>query len=157
MLPNYLKETLKFIQEIGQLAATRIGPIGKSAGFISPGDILIFNQVPGGRQKSYPSDNMNPIVLVVSNQRGKGMFVSTRDNLLLSCYHINHISPELAISIIKVLYKNRRSSDYYRISISGLQAYLGDNYRTYNFDYITSLNKLFIDMRAIDSAEQDLE
>src|SRR6478752_275894 len=107
MLPNYLKETLEFIKEIGQLATTKIGPIGKSSGFISPGDVLIFNQLSGGRQKPYPSDNMNPIVLVVSNQRGKGIFLSTRDNMLLSCYHINHLSPELAISVIKVLYKKR--------------------------------------------------
>lgn len=154
MARTYLSQAQKFLRDLNQYIPSRIGPIAKSTGFISPGDVLIFRQIPGGRQKNYPSDNIVPVVLVVSNQRGKGIFLSTRSNMLLSSYHINHLSPELAVSIIKTLYKKRKESNYYKISASGLKAIIGDNYRTYNFDYIESINKIFIDLEKLEESQE---
>jgi hypothetical protein len=149
---RFSKETLQFIKDLASEVKLEIALIPQSKSYVSPGDVLIFNQiVVNGRASTWKYvTNPNPVVLVVSNQRGNGIFLSSRNNRLLSAFHINQLSPEMVVNILKLFYDNPYNADYYKISNSGLAAIIGENYRTYNINYIRIVNKVNVDIHKLD-------
>ena len=118
--------------------STGIGRIPKSAAFISPGDVLML---------TYPKSKGPPetvIVLVVSNKTGSGLFISTKKNILISCYRIDQSHTQVLEIILGALYKNRKSSSYSKIK-SSLSTILGSSsYRTYKLNKVFDLQELVI-------------
>lgn len=105
---------------------------------LSPGDIVSFFY--------NIEDSGWRVVFIVSNKRGpSGKFISTRNNLLNSCYRIDNISPETLEVILKVLYKNRKRSDYYKL-LPFFENVFGKRwgqYRTYNMAKISSYYEIY--------------
>lgn len=113
---------------------TYIRPRAKSITQISPGDLFIFNY--HGEFKG------SHLVLVVQNARTtSGLFTSTRNNRLLSCFKLSNTSAEVAGIIVDNLYKNKQAS--YSNVIAGLSRVLGkSNYRTYDLNKIGNLSEI---------------
>lgn len=146
------KNLLEFLGDLGHDSIALRGPIPKSAGYISPGDVFTFYYKPNqwGR-----NDNPHPLVLVVANDRGKGIFISPTGNRLVSAFSLNRIQPGTAAIILKQLYRNR-NIDYYGI-IGLLHRFLGDEYRTYNIRYMNELEEVLIDKKKLKFGEEDEE
>lgn len=102
--------------------------------FLNPGDLVFLK---------YDRDLFFRVVLVVSNKKGSGVFLSSRGNLLVSCFQLN-VSPEITSVILNKLYKNRVLASYRTIT-SGLRSLLGkDRYRTFKLNNIRELYTLKI-------------
>lgn len=105
--------------------------ISKSPNSITPGDLVFFDY------PIFPYSITDPVkprfTLVVSiNRAPGGIFRSTRNNLLLSCFKVPYWNEQIMMEIINRLYKNRRRCNYYPI-IRGLTALFGtDAFRTYD-------------------------
>lgn len=82
------------------------------------------------------------LVLVVQNERtATGLFTSTRNNKLLSCFKLGDTSVEVVGIIVENLYKNKQAS--YSNVISGLSRVLGkSNYRTYDLNKIGDFSEI---------------
>ena len=109
----------------------------RSSSYISPGDVYYFkykNEV-GGR-----------LVLIVSNKRGDGIFLSNPGNKLVSCFHIDGNS-QVIIEALNILYKNRRKASY-KVATEGLSALLGrERYRTFNLRHMHDLREISLNLR----------
>lgn len=115
---------------------TYIRPRARSVTQISPGDLFIFKY-----HGKFGSGETH-LVLVVQNERtATGLFTSTRNNRLLSCFKLGDSSVEVAGIIVENLYKNKQAS--YSNVISGLSRVLGkSNYRTYDLNKIGDFSEI---------------
>lgn len=139
MPPVFIKksENLKnFTKALGKSVEPARIPV--SPGAISPGDVLYFK---------YGLDEV--VVLVAGNKRSKiGIFPSSQNNRLLSCFKLSHKSGETINLILNALYKKRKKASYQVVNSSiqaGLKMLLGkDSYRTYKLTKMKHLQKLSI-------------
>ena len=107
---NFFEKLISFLKKINHEDPKYFGPIPPSYGFISPGDILSFNYVYIDKQGS--AKGASVVVLVVSVDRGPGIFLSSRNNKLLACFIIDQISPAILNYIITALNNNRDLLSY---------------------------------------------
>lgn len=108
----------------------RLKRIPLSTSYMQPGEVLFF---------IYEGEDV--VVLVVSSDRGHGTFVSTRRNLLMTCFKLEG-SQVILRQIIRKLYKRRRISNYHNIK-SGLSSLLGKTaFRTYMVRKIQGLHTI---------------
>jgi len=134
----------KVSQEIRNFLSTHVNPekglarIPKSLAFISPGDVLVFSYPGERRVQEYK------IVLVVSNKLGDGIFSSSRNNRLLSCYRIDLAPIQIVDIVLSKLYKNRRLCTYTRIKASLSKILGGNAYRTYNISKVNDLQEILL-------------
>jgi hypothetical protein len=140
---NFRYESDNFLKKINHESPQFVSLIPKSTGFISPGDILRF---------TYNSELVN--VLVVRTKNGNGMFFSSRNNPLLTCFKLDD-SPESILRIIlRSIYKDKGIASYGVIQ-KGLKAILGSNsYRTYNIYLMSGLKKVTIDKSKLVTEEE---
>ena len=111
--------------------------IPRSASHVTPGDLVIF--VYGNTSADYR------LGLIVSNKRGQGVFTSTKNNLLVSIFHLNTLSPVVLGIVLTSLYKNRARASYLKITQS-LKAIIGSSeYRTYKLTKMLMLHSVTID------------
>lgn len=106
-----------------------------SVSHLFPGDVLLFEY----KDKKYR------LVLVVKTKRtfGTAFMVSARGSILLSCFKLDNLSPEVAGIIFNNLYKKERQADYYSKITKGLTRILGNfSYRTYNTNSLRGLRKI---------------
>ena len=132
--PNFSYESDDFLQKINHDDKKYRSLIAKSSGFISPGDVLQF---------SYLSELVN--VLVVSTDRGNGLFLSPRNNMLLSCFKLDDASEVVLNIILNSIYKDRRLANYYTIQKSLISILGIKSFRTYKLISIRGLKKIEID------------
>ena len=132
---NLLRKINKDLPVGKKLVAKRL-PASTAA--IFPGDILTFKY--GGE---------TVMCLVVANQRTKiGLFISSKFNVLVSCFKIGGKSPTTLNLILDALYKNRVLASYQVLNQStytGMMALLGkDSYRTYMLNSMQGLRKVTV-------------
>ena len=128
--------TRLFFEMLGQDQLWKIAPIPRSAGYLSPGDVVLFK---------YSIDGMDRAALVVSIKRGPGVFISSRGNKLLACVKLTSVSADVASVVLSKLYKNRKKCSYGTI-VQGLSAIFGkDNMRTYDLNKISYLHEISVD------------
>jgi hypothetical protein len=152
-MAQFSKKTQTFLKEAGQ-DPKRVGtPIEASAGYITPGDILIFRYY-NHLWKKYggvgSGSREQRVVLVVKTRRGDGIFMaspkspSARDgDFLMSAFNLGGRSEEVVDAIIENLYKKRRRASYYGLIKQSLQKLLGpDSFRTYRLKGMKSVYKL---------------
>ena len=122
-----------------------------STGYIEPGGILFFRYYlpptqagPRGAQPR-PGSHQQRVVLVVRNRRtSSGVFTSTRNNVLLSCFRLEGNSELITNTIVENLYKKRRRASYWGKIKTSLIKILGKgNYRTYNTQNMKQTHKVF--------------
>jgi hypothetical protein len=125
-------------------------PDGQS-GYIEPGGIFFFNYylqptAPGPRGKlPSPGSVDQRVVLVVRNRRtSSGVFTSTQNNILLSCFRLEGNSELITNTIVENLYKKRRRASYWGKIKTSLIKILGKgNYRTYNTENMKQTYKVY--------------
>ena len=144
---KYYENGGNFLKDINHEGKEHIGVIPRSAGFISPGDVLSFVYPGSGRV----------FVFVVKVKRGNGLFISTRGNILVACFKLTSVSPEISSNVLKTLYKNRRFADYANVS-NGLLAIFGSNsFRTYKLSEMSDLNEVSIEKEKLPEPAEDVE
>lgn len=145
------KILLDFLGGLGHKSIALRGPIPRSAGYISPGDVFTFHYKPNefGRD-----DFPHPLVLIVANNRGKGIFTSPAGNKLVSAFTLSRVSPTTAAIILKSVYRNR-AIDYNSI-IGVLHRFLGDEYRTYRLNYMNELEEVLIKKENLTTSDEDM-
>jgi hypothetical protein len=140
-----------FLKKINHADAAFVALVPPSTGYISAGDILKFNYV-------YFKSNMpvtdSPTVLVVSIDRGNGLFLSTQNNMLISCFKIDDVSESVLKIVINAIYKDRGLANY-RVIKKALSSIFGSwNFRTYKVSNLSGLNKIQIDRRRLKDSEE---
>ena len=142
--PNFKYENDDFLKKINHEDQKFISLIPLSSVYISPGDVLRF---------SYNAELVN--VLVVSTGRGNGMFLSVRNNLLLTCFKLDDGSESVLRILIRSIYKDRGIATY-RIIQKSLKSILGaKNFRTYNMQRISGLSKIYVDKKRLKTEEEN--
>lgn len=108
---------------------------------IKPGDLVGFQynlKTPTGVIKT------QKMALVVAARKGRGVYLSPRDNLLMSCFRVHDAPEEILNLVIKNLYKNRTKCTYQGI-INAVEKILGKySFRTYNIRRIVYFNQVII-------------
>lgn len=141
--PNFRYESDDFLKKINHESPNFTSLIAKSSGFISPGDVLRFG---------YNSELVN--VLVVATKRGNGMFLSTKSNMLVSCFKLDESSESVLRILLRSIYKDRGLANYYIIQKS-LKSILGKkNFRTYNVTSMSGLTRVEIDKSRLRTEEE---
>jgi len=144
-MPVFTKRIRNFFSDLNQATDAQASPIQRSAEIIDPGDILVFKYPePLTKKLGRIPTTETRIVLVVSNQRGNGVFNSTKGHKLVSCFRLDLASSAIISIILKRLYKNRRSASYLKVK-QGLVAILGtEQYRTYALAKMNSMYSMTI-------------
>jgi len=107
--------------------------IPKSVSNFIPGDILTFLY-----------EGKVIIALVVATRRGNGHFISSQNNLLVSCYKLSQYSSIVEVAI-KTLYK-RRSRAHYDYVKSRLRMFFPtDTFRTYKLRNMQNLHRIEVE------------
>jgi hypothetical protein len=119
----------------------------KSSSALQPGDIVYFTYPKESETDFYNYNKLKDrLSLIVSNKRtgpSGSVFISTRNNKLLSCFDISDTSGEVVSIIISQLYKKRRKCSY-KI-IARLKSILGaETYRTFNTKKISKLYEIYL-------------
>ena len=115
---------------------TVLSPVPPSASRMTPGNIIVFRYYLGVGLGS----RSQRTALIVKTRRGDGSFISTQDNLLISCMQLNEGSSAVIETIVENLYKKRRRSSYYGKIKNSLIALLGINsFRTYKLNQMKSI------------------
>jgi len=133
-LAGNLRESLgKENSYVLSVTTSPVGMIVASANLINPGDVLFF------RYKNDP--DLIRLVLVVSNRKGSGVYLSSQRNMLMSSFYMAG-GPEVTEEILRLLYKKRTKASYQSV-VSGLKALLGKrNYRTFKLKDMYSIHQL---------------
>lgn len=135
MIPNSARKLAYEFVKLSDIEwKAKVKSLAQSASSVRPGDLLAFK---------YPKeDNHSRISLIVSCDRGLlGYFISTRGNMLISCFKIEQIG-SVTNEIIKNLYKNRSKASYHSIKRS-LTTLLGTSaYRTYILNHMSELHAI---------------
>jgi len=89
---------------------------------VQPGDLILF---------SY--EGVNRLGLVTKSKRAvRGLFLSSRNNLLMNIYLLDSITQSMFVLVVNNLYKNRIRCTY-KNTPRILSAFLGkNNFRTFN-------------------------
>ena len=141
--PNFNYEDDNFLKKIDHEHEKYISLIAKSTGYISPGDVLRF---------TYNSELVH--TLVVSCKRGNGIFLSSQNNMLVSCFKLDDASEAVLKIIIRSIYKDKGLAKYSLIKNS-LKSILGSkNFRTYKLSNMLGLNKVSIDLKKLVTEEE---
>jgi hypothetical protein len=143
-----------FLKKIDHLDDKYRSLISKSSGFISPGDILRF---------SYSGETVNVLVVSTKIWSKSGIFLSTKNNILLSCYKLNDVGEEEGIDassailkkILLALYNNRGLAQY-----KDILAIIGDiagdeNFKTYNLIKTGRIFKITLDSKRLNLSEDE--
>tara|TARA_R110002051_G_scaffold314897_1_gene392498 strand:+ start:256 stop:717 length:462 start_codon:yes stop_codon:yes gene_type:complete len=139
------KKTRDFLTDTNTEASKVISrvPDGASA-FMRPGDIFIFRYwMPPGKDRT--GSFTQRVSLVVRNKRtSDGVFVSTRNNELLSCFNLEGEPDVIVDTIVENLYKKRRRASYWGKIAQSLTTILGhDSYRTYKLSNMKQTYKVY--------------
>jgi len=142
--PNFKYEKDNFLKKINHEDSSFFSLIPKSSGFISPGDVLRFG---------YNAEVVN--VLVVSTGRGNGMFLSGRNNMLITCFKLDDSSESVLRIILRSIYKDKGIANYYIIQKS-LKSILGSkSFRTYNLLSIRNMQRIEINKSRLKTEEEN--
>jgi len=77
--------------------------------------------------------------------------------MLVACFKLTSVSPEISSNVLKTLYKNRRFADYDNVS-RGLLAIFGPNsFRTYKLSEMSDLNEISIEKEKLPESTEDIE
>ena len=134
----------KFLRDINHENESFISPVPKSYSYFSPGQVLNFN---------YPESG-NIWGLVVEDERGPGIFISTKGNKLVCVFKLTNSPPETVNFVLKAIYKDRRLATYSNV-INGMIAIFGRNsFRTYNLSKMGRIMEVDIQLgRLLDGEE----
>ena len=152
---NSLVNLLSFLDKVDHKNEKYFGPIPKSHGYISPGDILFFGYSYVDKDKIQKSQYVT--VLVVEVDRGPGIFISTKNNKLLACYILDFISDGVLTPVLLSLYKNKTIISYRNIKSSLSSIFGSSNFRTYDFNKISGLQKINLDIDRLSKLDQQKE
>jgi len=134
------KETKNLLATTGEEDVPKLlVPTPASADRMTPGDIIVFRYYSG----TGPGSRSQRTALIIKTRRGDGSFISTQNNLLISCMELNGGSSAVIESIAENLYKKRRRASYWGFIKNSLIKILGINsFRTYKFSKMKSLYKV---------------
>ena len=106
-----------------------------------PGDIIDFSYTSPDKSKSRRT------VLVTKTTRAPGgFFLSTRSNILVTCFNININSPSVEV-ILKTIYKNRIKCDYWTMGKTLMSVLGKNNFRTYNRKFMDTTFELYLSFK----------
>lgn len=108
-------------------------PNPRSISSMSPGDLLIFTY-----------NEVSRFVLVISCARGRGTFLSSKRNILVSCIQLNLTSPSSSI-ILRALYKNVKGADYQRLNRSLHSLFGRSNFRTFQLTKMKQIDEVVLE------------
>tara|TARA_R110002012_G_scaffold3517_3_gene16317 strand:- start:6916 stop:7371 length:456 start_codon:yes stop_codon:yes gene_type:complete len=139
------KQTQDFLKNVGDRTKV-LTSIPASADRITPGNLLIFRYwmepIRAGRKQRLGTRGQRT-VLIVKCKRGDGIFISNKNNLLVSCFKLEGKSEVIIETIIENLYKKRRKASYWGFIKQSLIKILGINsFRTYKFSQMKSIYKV---------------
>lgn len=144
MIHEDRQNVLQFLSDLGHGSVSLRGPIPRSAGYISVGDVLTFHYNPN---RTGTGETPHPLVLVVATKKGRGIIISPRGNKLVTGFIINNISSNTAAIFLKKLYGN--SSISYDMLNTLLGRFLGGEYRTWDLRYLNELEEVLIDVNKL--------
>lgn len=152
-LNTFFGKLLNFLRKIKHEDPKYYAPIPRSYSYINAGDVLSFDYRYVDKTGAGKGDYVT--VLVVSTNRGNGVFTSTKNNKLLSCFVLDTVSESvLSISLAKLANQN--------ISYNNLKNSLSSifgiwNFRTYDLSKIRGLQKININKDILDNNVSDTE
>jgi len=139
ILKNFRKEDQKRLTDILQgliqqgVIPKSIAVSPKSKFSITPGDVFAFK---------YRRSRLYRLMIIMQVKRGPGMFISTRNNLLVCGFKLNELKDSTGI-LLNRLYKNRLSSDYYLIKRLYSHLFGLENFRTYKLSDMHVMKEIF--------------
>jgi len=137
---KFPKDVKQWFKDHGQNLTKSAKKIPISPSYIRSGDVVLL---------TYPGDYDYRLVLVVGNKSGRGMYVSTQNNLLLSGFKLTD-SKVINKIVLEFFYK-KESAAYYENFKSPLNAIFGRlAYRTYNMTKIRDLFQVTLNVENID-------
>jgi hypothetical protein len=155
MIGGFFGKLVNFLRRINHDDPKHFGPIPKSYGFISPGDVLAFDYVYIDRSGVSKGDYVT--VLVVSTDRGHGIFTSTKNNKLLSCFILDTVSDSVLPMVLTNIKDTRKEISYYSLKKSLSSLFGIWNFRTYDLSKIRGLQKINLEKTILDDKIKDLE
>ena len=150
---NFFEKLISFLKKINHNDQKYFGPIPVSYGFISPGDILSFDYVYIDRRGA--SKGASVVVLVVSVDRGAGIFLSSKNNKLVACFILDDISPTILNYVISAINNNTGLLSYKSIKGSLGSLFGSWNFRTYDLNKIRGLQKINIEKSRLKDEEEE--
>ena len=155
-MAEFSKESLSFLEAVGDDIGGRIGIIPNSADRISPGEVLIFRYNPQTisvyRSHRGLFATNQKVVLIVGCNRGEGVFPG-KTGTLISCFKLIGNSAAVVSSILENLYTSEsggdpvkeRTANYYGKIKESLISLLGENtFRTYKLGSMRRIYKVDI-------------
>lgn len=152
--PDPRHEKDDFLEKINHADSKYLGLVAKSTSYISSGDVLRF---------SYRGQLVNVLVVSTKIWSKNGIFLSSRNNILLSCYKLDDVgedesdtaSSAILKKILTALYNNRGIAQYkYALAVIG-DVVGEDNFKTYNLSMTGRITKITLDKNqlSLDSSE----
>ena len=127
-----------------------MGTIPRSAGYIQPGDVILF------RYRKNIIDLVG--ALIVSTKTSRGVKNANTGNKLITCFKLPEGAGEVVIKeIFKKLYKNRAKCEFKEASkvFAGVGALLGANqFRTYILGHAWDMYELRIDTDDLEAEDE---
>lgn len=128
----FKQKIINSFQESEDLEILGFRPNPKSVASMTPGDILAFNYEGSSR-----------IVLIISTKRGRGVFLSSRMNLLVSVVDLDLSRPS-TFMFIKALHKNIKGSNYLKLRRSIFSVLGKENFRTFDLQKMRDINEVAV-------------
>lgn len=131
------KKIVNFVRSLqGSPTPPPIKPSVQSSGYIRPGKVFIHSYA------DVEHDRIPRLVLIVSFKRGPtGMFVSSRNNLLVCCFKLTD-NVKLMRVVLKHLYQNAALSSYKHIRTVLIKLFGKKNCRTYMLHKMRNLHEV---------------
>jgi len=145
-MQKYSRKIETFLKEIGVESKRRLTPTPQSASRIQAGELFLFTyHRPPTTEVSFRKPTSRVILVVQIKRAVDGLFISTQNNPLVSCFNIDQASPATIRIILRALYKRRRRASYYSTVSLSLKKLLGvDKYRTYNLTRMGNLQQILV-------------
>ena len=149
-LNTFFGKLLNFLRKIKHEDPKYYAPIPRSYSYINAGDVLSFDYRYIDKSGAGKGDYVT--VLVVSTERGDGIFTSTKNNKLLSCFILDTTSESVLSMVLSNLHDKKISYKNVKASLSSI--FGSWNFRTYDLSKIRGLQKIKIDK---DILEKNIE
>jgi len=153
--PDPPKENLEFLKKIDHLDSKYRSLVAKSSGYISSGDVLRF---------SYSGEVVNVLVVSTNIWSKDGIFLSKRNNILLSCYKLNTVGEEEGLiqsaailkKILLAVYKNRGLAHYKDVLAIISEVAGENNFKTYNLMKTGRIFKITLDDKKLKLSDEEV-
>ena len=154
-MENLAKNLGFFLKSLSLDGNNAAAPILKSPGFITEGDVLVFNFPP--TKHEYPPPEPFRVVLAVRAYKQPPVGFTSKGTAILSGFLINGAPPPVQAMILKKMYKNRRAASYKTV-VKNLGYILGSrNFRTFGLRKMSGLHEIQINKSKLSTLLDETE